>query len=380
MTTEILRRRAEIERDIEGRTICDHLRETAENSGGAPALSDQAGDGTGWQTLTWAQTRQQVLELAAGFAALGLAKGERVALMLPNRSEHVLADLAAVHAGGTPVTFYATLAADQIAFVAGDCDARIAVLDGAAELARWQPILDRLPGAEEDHRQGPGRLPGRGSVPDLGRLRRAGPGAVRCRSRRRQRADRGRRGRTTRSPCCTPRAPPATPRASCSPTTTCSTRWRPTVARPAPWQPGAAGLLPAAGPHRRAHAQHLPARRHRRPRPLLPDADRAGRGCSGRSGRPASSACRRVWEKVRAGIQALLDHGAGRGQAGGRRPGHGHRAALRREPPVRPLGAARPGRGVRPGRRRPCWRRSGRCSASARRRWCPAPRRRCRRT
>ena len=149
MTTEILQRRAEIERDIEGRTICDHLRETAESSGGAPALSDQAGDGTGWQTLTWGQARQQVLELAAGFAALGLAGGERVALMLPNRSEHVLADLGAVHAGGTPVTFYATLAADQIAYVAGDCDARIAVLDGAGELARWQPILDRLPGVKK---------------------------------------------------------------------------------------------------------------------------------------------------------------------------------------------------------------------------------------
>ena len=149
MTTELLQRRAAIERDIEGRTICDHLRETAENAGGAPALSDRAGDGTGWQTLTWGQTRQQVLELAAGFAALGLAQGERVALMLPNRSEHILADLAAVHAGGTPVTFYATLAAEQIGYVAGDCDARIAVLDGAAELARWQQILDRLPGVKK---------------------------------------------------------------------------------------------------------------------------------------------------------------------------------------------------------------------------------------
>ena len=30
--------------------------------------------------------------------------------------------------------------------MAADCDARIAVLDGAAELARWQPVLDQLPG------------------------------------------------------------------------------------------------------------------------------------------------------------------------------------------------------------------------------------------
>ena len=92
---------------------------------------------------------QRVRQLAAGFAALGLAPGERVALMLPNRSEHVLADLAAVFAGGLGVTFYATLAPEQIAFVAGDCDARIAVLNGAGELARWQPVLDRLPGLKK---------------------------------------------------------------------------------------------------------------------------------------------------------------------------------------------------------------------------------------
>jgi long-chain acyl-CoA synthetase len=142
--SEILQRRAEIEDEIAGRTLCDELRHVAETSGEAPAYSDEV-DG-GWQSLTWAQARQLVLELAAGFAALGLAPGERVALMLPNRSEHVLADLAAVHAGGLGVTLYATLAPEQIAYVAGDCDARIAVLDGVAELARWQPILEQLPG------------------------------------------------------------------------------------------------------------------------------------------------------------------------------------------------------------------------------------------
>jgi long-chain acyl-CoA synthetase len=45
-----------------------------------------------------------------------------------------------------PVTFYATLAADQIKYVAADCDVRIVVVDGAAELARWQPLQPDLPG------------------------------------------------------------------------------------------------------------------------------------------------------------------------------------------------------------------------------------------
>ena len=143
MSSDIVRRRAEIEGAVAGRILCDELRDVAETSGEAYAYSDEAGDG--WQSLTWSQARRRVLEVAAGFAALGLAPDERVALMLPNRSEHVLADLGAVHAGGLGVTLYATLAPEQIAFVAGDCEARIAVLDGAAEVARWQPILEQLP-------------------------------------------------------------------------------------------------------------------------------------------------------------------------------------------------------------------------------------------
>jgi long-chain acyl-CoA synthetase len=143
MTTKTFKQRAEIEAAIAGMTLCDQLRITAERSGDAPALSE-AGEG-GPQTISWAGAREQALRLAAGFVALGLQPGEPVALMLPNRMEHVLADLGAVHAGGVPVTLYATLAAEQVGFVAGDCGARIAVLDGAAELARWQPVLDRLP-------------------------------------------------------------------------------------------------------------------------------------------------------------------------------------------------------------------------------------------
>jgi long-chain acyl-CoA synthetase len=149
VSSDMTRQRAEIEGAIEGRTLCDELRQVAETSGDADAYSDEAGTGDGWRSLTWSQVRQKVLEVAAGFVALGLAPGERVALMLPNRSEHVLADLGAVHAGGLGVTLYATLAPEQIAYVAADCDARIAVLDGPTELARWQPVLDQLPGIKK---------------------------------------------------------------------------------------------------------------------------------------------------------------------------------------------------------------------------------------
>ena len=151
MTTEILQQRADtghVAGGDEGRTLCGLLASTVQRRGSEPAYSDRE-DGGPWQTITWEQTRQQALELAAGLIGLGLQPGQRVALMLPNRVEHVLADLGVVHAGGVPVTFYPTLAADQVGYIARDCDARIAVLDGARELARWQPVLARLPGLKK---------------------------------------------------------------------------------------------------------------------------------------------------------------------------------------------------------------------------------------
>ena len=126
--------------------MCATLAMAAGNWPDRAAYSDRAAPSDDWSTITWREVRDQALELAAGFAALGLEPGQRVALMLPNRLEHVLADLGVVHAGGVPVTFYPTLSPEQIAYQAADCDARIAVLDGRAELARWQPVLARLPG------------------------------------------------------------------------------------------------------------------------------------------------------------------------------------------------------------------------------------------
>ncbi|MGE5291690.1 MAG: AMP-dependent synthetase/ligase [Micromonosporaceae bacterium] len=143
MTAKALEERAQIEREIEGRTLCDSLLRTAEDHGDQPAYSDRV-DGE-WKTLTWAQTRQRALELAAGFIALGCQRGDRIALMLPNQSEHVLADLGALHAAAVPVTIYATFAPDQVGYVAANCRARVAVLAGADQLARWTPVLDRLP-------------------------------------------------------------------------------------------------------------------------------------------------------------------------------------------------------------------------------------------
>jgi long-chain acyl-CoA synthetase len=135
--------RGQIEQEIRGRTLCDLLAEHAAGQGDAPAMSWKR-DGA-WHTLSWRDYRERVAEVAMGLAGLGVGKGDFVAIMAANRPEHVLADQAAIHAGATPTSFYFTLAPEQIRYVAGHCEAKVAVLEDRDMLKRWQDIRDELP-------------------------------------------------------------------------------------------------------------------------------------------------------------------------------------------------------------------------------------------
>jgi long-chain acyl-CoA synthetase len=77
--------------------------------------------------------------------ALGVDPGDVVAIQAGNRPEHVIADLGAIHAGGTGVTLYATLAATQIAYIANNCRAKVAILENESYLSRWESLRSEMP-------------------------------------------------------------------------------------------------------------------------------------------------------------------------------------------------------------------------------------------
>ncbi|MFJ6855782.1 AMP-dependent synthetase/ligase [Streptomyces sp. NPDC091271] len=118
------------------------LARNAEDHGDLPALSWRSPDGgDGWTTLTWREVRRETAVLAAGYAAQGVRRGEQVLMMMGNRPEHWLSDLALTHLGAVPVTVYGTAAPEQIAHIARHSGARLAVVEGARERARWEPLL-----------------------------------------------------------------------------------------------------------------------------------------------------------------------------------------------------------------------------------------------
>jgi long-chain acyl-CoA synthetase len=106
-----------------------------------PALSTYGGG----DSVTWGEFWDRVAHVSRGLANLGLGAGDRMIMMMPSRVEHWVVDLAAVHLGAIPCTAYATLSPDQLRYLGRHSKAKVVVLAGAAELARWTPILADLP-------------------------------------------------------------------------------------------------------------------------------------------------------------------------------------------------------------------------------------------
>ncbi len=101
-------------------------------------------------TITWGDLRTRVDNLAGGLAKLGLKRGETIALMLSNRPEFHICDLAAMMLGATPFSIYNTYTPEQIKYVVSDADAKILicerqylpqVLEARRDLSRLEHVI-----------------------------------------------------------------------------------------------------------------------------------------------------------------------------------------------------------------------------------------------
>jgi long-chain acyl-CoA synthetase len=130
---------------VEAATLGDALRRTAAAHPHIVAVRtlDDA------VVLTWADMRERVDALARGLAGLGVARGDAVALMMGNRPEFHVCDLAAVTLGATPFSIYQTSSPEQIRYVVADAGARVAIVEQAhlpamLEARRELPALEHV--------------------------------------------------------------------------------------------------------------------------------------------------------------------------------------------------------------------------------------------
>jgi long-subunit acyl-CoA synthetase (AMP-forming) len=82
-------------------------------------------------SLTWAQVDDTVRRVAGGLAALGLAAGGTTTMMLTNRYEAPVVDLATLHLGAVPVSLYNSTALSQLVYLLDDSRSDVLVTEAA---------------------------------------------------------------------------------------------------------------------------------------------------------------------------------------------------------------------------------------------------------
>lgn len=116
---------SEAKPDIHARTLGEAFHDTVRRCPDRVAVRN-ADDSV---SLTFAQLRDRVHAAARGLAGLGVRPGDTVALLLSNRPEFHVLDLAAVMLRATPFSLYPTLSPEQIEYVVSDAGAKIAVVE-----------------------------------------------------------------------------------------------------------------------------------------------------------------------------------------------------------------------------------------------------------
>jgi long-subunit acyl-CoA synthetase (AMP-forming) len=127
MESTTVERRTERPPALDAATMCEAFQITAEAMADQVALRTKGDE----VSLTWGEYAERTRQVAAGLAALGVSRGDTVAIMLTNRPEFHFCDAGAMHLGATPFSIYNTYSPEQIEYLVGDAGNTVAITEQA---------------------------------------------------------------------------------------------------------------------------------------------------------------------------------------------------------------------------------------------------------
>jgi long-chain acyl-CoA synthetase len=102
-----------------------------------------------WQSWTWRETEAEVRAMALGFLALGMARGDYVAIIGRNRPALYWAMVAAQSVGAVPVPLYQDAVAEEMAYVLEHCGARFVVCGDQEQVDKVLEVQETVSCIEE---------------------------------------------------------------------------------------------------------------------------------------------------------------------------------------------------------------------------------------
>ncbi len=130
-------------RAVDAPTVTEALRRTAANHPEIVAVRTTDDS----VSLTWSELLRRVEAVAGGLAKLGVGRGDTVAIMLGNRPEFHIVDMAAAMLGATPFSIYLTYPPAEIRYLIGDAASKVAIVEQAHAAALLE-ARNGLPGLE----------------------------------------------------------------------------------------------------------------------------------------------------------------------------------------------------------------------------------------
>ena len=120
------------------RTLPDLLDEMAARHPGREAVVGTSG------RLTYGQWRTRARDLARGLHRLGVHRGDKVALLMPNRAEWLVVDFAVTLLGATLVPISTWSRPRELEYVLNHCDASTLVTVRLRQVTRgFDPLVHR---------------------------------------------------------------------------------------------------------------------------------------------------------------------------------------------------------------------------------------------
>ncbi|MGF1608928.1 MAG: AMP-binding protein [Kiloniellales bacterium] len=119
----------------------------ARERGDRPAVREK--DYGIWQSWSWAEVADEARALACGLAAMGLQRGDKVAIIGDNRPRLYWTMVAAQSIGAVPVPVYQDSVAEEMAYVIDHAEARFAVVEDQEQVDKLLEIKERCPRLEQ---------------------------------------------------------------------------------------------------------------------------------------------------------------------------------------------------------------------------------------
>src|SRR5829696_7583463 len=102
----------------------------------------------GRAAISYTELGRAIHEIAGGLAALGVERGDHVAILAGTRPEWTLADLGALAAGATVVPIYQTNSPEECEYILAHAGVRAIFCEDADQVAKVEQVRERCPALE----------------------------------------------------------------------------------------------------------------------------------------------------------------------------------------------------------------------------------------